>query len=465
VSDAAGFSRIFTDDRVRRWRNNPRAFVIEVLKATPDDQQSTFLMLVAHNRAVAAKSGHGTGKSACFAWLTIWFLILYQESRVVVTAPTQRQLLDVLWPEIRKWLDKSIIKPYLTWYATRLSVAGHQETWFAVARTSNKPENMQGFHAEHLLMLIDEASGIPQPTMEAIEGVMTTPNCRIAMGGNPTRISGMFYDAFHKLRPFYDTLTMSSELSSNVDQQYCERLAAKYGRDSNVYRVRALGQFPRGEPDVLINLDVVEAAIVREVEPEGLVAIGCDPARYGDSETVIYWRQGYRVYPPIVRQGINTSWTTGEIAALVHRIRAELQYSGRIPVMIDDTGIGGGVVDQLELQAHALWIDVVPVSFGGAGNEEYTDTASLMLGTVWESLPLMQLPDDDDTVGQLTTRKYKVMPDGRIKIESKDEMKKRGLVSPDRADGLGLCFHSGRNKVTMSDETRAAMRSRRGGRG
>ncbi|MCK4602169.1 MAG: terminase B, partial [Phycisphaerae bacterium] len=349
-------------------------------------------MLVGTCRSVAAKSGHGTGKTSCFAWLVLWFLTVWAEARVVCTAPTQRQLLDVLWPEIQKWLDRSALKGRLFWYTTRITAAGHEKTWFATARTSNRPENMQGFHAEHVLVLIDEASGIPQPTMEAIEGVQTTANCKIAMGGNPTRISGMFYDAFHKMRAFYATLTMSSEKSTNVTDEYCERLAAKYGRDSNVYRVRVLGQFPRGEPDVLIDLDLVEAAIVNEVEPEGLVAIGCDPARYGDAETTIYWRQGYRVYPPIVRQGISTSWTTGEIAALVRRIRADLKYNGRIPVMVDETGIGAGVVDQLELQAHELWIEVVPVNFGGAGDEEYTDTASLMLGTIKDALPLMQLP-------------------------------------------------------------------------
>ncbi len=454
---------VFTPENVKRWRWNVLDFVHKVIGAKPDPQQIKFLMLVATCRSVAVKSGHGTGKTAVLAWLVLWFLFVWPYSRVVATAPTQRQLLDVLWPEIRKWLDRSALKGRLIWYATRITAAGHEETWFATARTSNRPENMQGFHAEHLLVLIDEASGVPQPTMEAIEGVMTTANCKVAMAGNPTRISGMFYDAFHKLRAFYATLTLSSETSTNVDQTYCERLAAKYGNDSNVYRVRALGQFPRGEPDVLINLDMVEAAIVREIEAEGLVAIGCDPARFGDAETAIYWRQGYMVHPPIVRQGIDTSWTTGIIAALVRDIRKETGYSGRIPVMVDATGIGAGVVDQLELQAHALWITVVPVNFGGAGTDEYWDTASAMMGELKESLPLMQLPDDDDTVGQLTTRKYKIMPDGRIKVESKDEMRNRGLASPDRSDALGLCFHSGRNRVTMSDETRAAMRTRRGG--
>jgi len=461
--------REFTPDEIKRYRWNVVAFVKKELRASPDPQQKRFLMGVAVSRSVAVKSGHGVGKTAVLAWLVLWFLTVWKYSRVVATAPTQRQLLDVLWPEIRKWLDQAPrLENKIKWHATRVSVAGHDEIWFATARTSNKPENMQGFHAEHLLVLIDEASGIPQPTMEAIEGVMTTGNSKVAMAGNPTQLSGMFHDAFHKLRAFYTTLTLSSEESSVVDRQYYEKLAAKYGRDSNVYRVRVLGLFPRGEPDVLIGLDLVEAAIGREdVSTAGTVVIGCDPARSGDAETVIYWRAGYEVYEPIVRNGIDTVWTAGEIIRLAKRLHVDLEYRDKIVVNVDLTGLGAGVVDTLAehiRSGNEAWIEVEEVNFGGAGNDECWDTATALLWGVKEALEFASLPDDDDTVAQLTTRKYRVMQDGRVKIESKDDMRRRGLVSPDRADALGLCFYSERKRVTMSDETRAALRARRGRR-
>jgi len=447
---------------VEFYRQYPINFVREIFNAHPDPQQQWFLQAVAENDSVAVKSGHGTGKTTCLAWLIMWFLSLWYGSRAVATAPTQRQLIDILWPEIFRWLSGSPLESMMRWMATRLVVRGYEQTWFATLRTSNKPENVQGFHADHLLIVADEAPGIPQETLEAVEGARTTTGSKIVLAGNPTKISGTFYDAFHKMRAFYRTQTMSSESSRLVTREYCERLAQKYGSDSDFYRVRVLGEFPRSEPDVLIRLDIVQAAIIREdADRSGIVAIGVDPARYGDSETVIYWREGYYVHEPIVKHGIDTMWTAGEVARLVREIRAEIRYSDRIPVMVDVTGIGAGVVDSLTLQEQELWITVVPVEFGGAGDEVYTNTASLMLGTVNDSLELMRLPDDDDTIAQLTTRKYRIMPDGKIKIESKDEMRQRGSVSPDRADALGLCFHSGQIRVAMSDSTRAALRKRR----
>ena len=453
---------LMTPQECTHYRQYPIAFVRRVLHVEPDEQQCRFLMAVADSDTVAAKSGHGTGKTACFAWLVLWFLSLYEDARVVVTAPTQRQLMDILWPEVRKWLDASELTQIIAWSATRVSMRGREQTWFATARTSNKPENMQGFHAKHLMILADEAPGIQQDTMEAIEGARTSEGSRIVLAGNPTKLSGTFYDAFHKMRSFYHTLSMSSEVSRNVSPDYCDRLARKYGKDSDVYRVRVLGDFPRAEPDVFITLDRVEAAVVREgVDPSGTIAIGCDPARFGDSESVIYWRQGYVVHDPVVMTGMDTTWTAGEVARLCRRIRSELKYGPKIDVMIDETGLGAGVVDMLRLQERELWINIVPVNFGGAGDEECYDTATRLLWGIREALGDMKLPDDDDTVAQLSTRKYRVMPNGKIKLESKEEMRRRRVASPDRADALGLCFYQPQNSVVISDETLEALRKRR----
>jgi phage terminase large subunit len=452
-----------TQEHYKHFRNNPISFVRKVLGADPDEQQCRFLMAVSDSDSVAVKSGHGVGKNSCFAWLALWWLMVWPESRVVATAPTLQQLHDILWPEIEKWLNRSPLRAIIRWQATRVSMIGHESTWFATARTSNKPENMQGFHADHLLILVDEASGVKQETLEAVEGARTTAGSKIVMAGNPTQVSGTFYDAFHKLRAFYETLTLSSEKSQHVTDEYCVRLAQKYGRDSDVYRVRVRGEFPSGQPDALIPLTLCDAAIVREdADRTGTIAIGCDPARFGDAESVIYWREGYYTHKPIVRTGLDTVWIAGEIARLVRHIHNDLLYAPRIDVMIDETGLGAGVVDTLEYQKDDLWINVVPVNFGGVGDDEYADTASLLLGTLKEALAEMYLPDDDDTVAQLTTRKYRLTPDGKIKIESKDQMRDRGLPSPDRADALGLCYYQPQNRLIMSEETREAMRRRRG---
>jgi len=227
-----------------------------------------------------------------------------------------------------------------------------------------------------------------------------------------------------------------------VSDEYCERIATRYGRDSDVYRVRVLGLFPKGEPDTFIRLDEAEGARGRIVPDRGAWFIGVDVARFGDDETVIYFRRGFNVQEPVVRHGIATTWTAGEVVNVVKWIRAT-GYEDTIEVRVDDTGIGGAVTDMLNEQSVELDIDVIPVNFGAAGDEDHADRAALMWGRLKEFMGEMSLPDDEQLLAQLSTRKYKIQPDGRIKLERKEDMKKRGLPSPDRADALALCFDEG----------------------
>jgi len=204
-----------------------------------------------------------------------------------------------------------------------------------------------------------------------------------------------------------------------------------------------LGLFPKGEPDTFIRLDAIEAAIQRSVEEAGRFFIGVDPARFGDDESVICWRHGMSVKPFRGFHGINTTRLSAEVAMLCREIRSTGHY-GPIEVRIDETGIGAGVVDQFDLVREKLGAQLIPINFGGAGDEEYADKGARMWGAVRSALPGLSLPNDDDLAAQLTTRKYKIQPDGRIKLERKEDMKKRGLPSPDRGDALALC---------VSDET------------
>ncbi|MBN2531887.1 MAG: phage terminase large subunit [Spirochaetales bacterium] len=421
------------------YLDNPAAYVEDIIGAVPTPQQRKVLERLPYDSAIAGKSGHGIGKTALEAWSILWFLPLHPFARVPCTAPTAHQLEDVLWPEIKYWLNGSSIKNHLEWTKTRLAVKGFEETWFAVPRSSNKPENLQGFHGAYVLYVIDEASGVPQEIMEVVEGALTNKGAKLLMMGNPTQVSGTFYDAFHKDRALYKTFTFNSEESSLVSSSYCKRIAKKYGKESDVYRVRVKGIFAKGSPDTLIHLDVLEKAIIRTVDPVGKIFIGVDPARFGDDESVICYRHGYDVKPFSGFHGIDTTRLAGEVSRLVKRIRVG-GYDETIQVRIDDTGIGAGVTDQLRLQENKLNIRVVPVNFGGSGDNDYTDTASKMWGNIKSLLPYLHLPDDDDLIAQLSTRKYRLMPDGRVKLEKKEDMKKRGLTSPDRADALALCL-------------------------
>jgi hypothetical protein len=390
--------------------------------------------------AIAVRSGHGIGKTAVEAWAILWFLTLHMYSRVPCTAPTGHQLDDVLWPEVNYWLQRSIFRDALVWSKTRLAVRGHEESWFAVPRSANKPENLQGFHAEHCMFVVDEAPGVEQEIMDVVEGALTNAGARLLMCGNPTKLSGTFYNAFHKDRRLYRTFAFSSIDSPLVSEEYAQRIADKYGVESDVYRVRVLGKFPKGTPDTFIRLDAVEGAVTREVKPEGPYQIGVDPARYGDDSSVICYRRGYHVFPLEGFHGINTTRLAGEVARLVREIRETDPDSGTITVNVDDTGVGGGVTDQLEEYERELDIEVMPQSFGGAGDEDYDDQAAAMWGYIKELLPELDLPDDQELVSELTTRKYTVKPNGKIKLERKEDMKKRGLTSPDHGDALALCL-------------------------
>lgn len=427
----------------------PVEFVHDWFGANPEPEQCKMLEgLVTHNR-VAIRSGHGVGKTACLAWAILWWMCTHYRCRVPCTAPTQHQLDDILWPEIAKWLRGSALAQFVEWTKTRLWVKGYDEEWFAVPQSCSKPENLQGFHGDSVLFVVDEAAGVDESIWPVIMGALSTEGSKLVMAGNPTRTAGTFFDAFHKDRALYYSHRFSSEESKLVSPEFITDVARRYGRDSNVYRVRVLGAFPTAEPDTLMPLDLVESAVERKVAGGDKIEIGVDPARYGDDESVVAWRVGNRIMPVLGFHGINTVRLTGEIVRLVRDIRDEYPDYGGISVKVDDTGVGGGVTDQLEDQADALNIDVVPVNNGDAGDDEYTDYGSRLWCEFKQALGEVSLPDDPDLIAQLSTRKYSVRPDGRIKIERKEDMKKRGLRSPDRADAVVLALAQGA-RVTIS---------------
>ena len=191
----------------RSWlksKNNPLIFVRDVLGATPEPWQAEALEAVGKHDRVSIRSGHGVGKTTLEAWLILWFLLTRQNCKVPVAANSQDQLRDTIWPEIGKWHRQlpEALKTMIDVQAERIVVVQDPEGAFAVRRTASKdnPEALQGFHAEHLLFLIDEASGIPDIVFEVGMGALSTPGAKVVMAGNPTRTSGFFYDTHHSLR-------------------------------------------------------------------------------------------------------------------------------------------------------------------------------------------------------------------------------------------------------------------------
>lgn len=250
--------RQFFRKKIPAYRKNPVLFAKEVLRFEPDDWQKTALLDLAKNPKVAIKSGQGVGKTGMEAVALLWFLCCFPYPRVVATAPTKQQLHDVLWSEVSKWMSRSVLlSKLLKWTKTYIYMIGNEKRWFAVARTATKPENMQGFHEDNMLFIVDEASGVADPIMEAILGTLSGGNNKLLLCGNPTRTSGAFFDAFHTDRTLYKQHTVSSMDSPRTNKENIDSLIRKYGKNSNVVLVRVFGEFPKQEDDVLIMLSLI----------------------------------------------------------------------------------------------------------------------------------------------------------------------------------------------------------------
>lgn len=444
----------FFQQRIPLYREDIVLFAREVLRFEPDDWQQAVLEDLANEPKVAVKSGQGVGKTGLESVALLWFLSCFPFPRVVATAPTKQQLHDVLWSEVEKWRSRSpLLKEILKWTKTYIYMIGYEKRWFAVARTATKPENMQGFHEDNMLFIVDEASGVADPIMEAILGTLTGANNKLLMCGNPTRTSGAFFDAFNASRSLYACHTVNSEESKRTNKENIEALARKYGRDSNVFRVRVLGLFPKQEDDVLIALDLVEAAVKRRLEIKKLhkVTIGVDVARFGNDETVLITNEGGVISKPQVRRGQDLMKTTGDIVVEYKRLIAKYPKIKAIQAVIDDTGLGGGVTDRLrevKRELNLSKLQITPVNFAGAVPEkENVDNFSNISTYIWFKIRTalehgeIALPNDPELISQLTARKYTITSRGQIQVESKEQMKKRGLDSPDRGDALALsCY-------------------------
>jgi len=352
---------------MKALHDDPVLFVRKILHAEPDAWQAEALKSLAQNPRVAVRSGHGVGKTALESWCVLWFLATRPFPKVVCTAPTARQLYDVLWAEISKWLKRSeMLSELFEWQKTFVRLKAASERWFAVARTAARPENLAGFHEKSILFILDEASGISDEIFEAVEGALTTPDAKLLICGNPTRNSGFFKRAFFEDREIYSTFKVSSADSGRVSNEYCQRLIKQYGEDSDVVRVRVYGEFPKGEADGLIALEHVEAAMNREPKLDGDLVIGVDVARQGNDLTVLVARLGNDVIKIQKWSHADLMTTCGRIVHVTKDLMTAHKKS-RVSIRIDDDGIGSGVTDRLRevLSEQNIRAEIKPCHNGG----------------------------------------------------------------------------------------------------
>ncbi len=439
--------------QMKRYITDPAAFVVNVLDAHPDKWQEEALQAIGTKPRISVRSGHGVGKTAFEAWCVSWFLFTRPFPKIPCTAPTQQQLFDILWPEISKWLKRSpLLDELFEWQKTKVVMKEMPERWFATARTASKPENMAGFHEEHLLFICDEASGIDDSIYETIEGALTTTDAKLILCGNPTKNSGIFKRSFFEDRELYWTKKVSCFEAARVADEYSQRLIKQYGMDSDVVRVRVLGEFPKAEPDGLIPLELVEAAMMRdadmEADPETMLEVGADIARFGDDETIIVPRIGGKVLGlhHFTKQDLMT--TCGKVLSITKGAMKDYAKP-HATIRVDDDGVGGGVTDRLRevILEDGLNIDVIACHNGGRANdkEHYANWVTEQWCGLKERLADgdISLPQDDELAAQLSTRKYSINSRDQIILEDKKSYKKRIHRSPDRADALVLAFANG----------------------
>lgn len=439
--------------RIVGWRQiGPAEFAREVLGATPTAQQIEAGKAIVERRRVSIRSGHGTGKSTFLAWCVLWFLACYFPAKIPATAPTGHQLDDVLWSEIAKWhrimSDRMpVFAAEFVWSAERFCLKSAPNESFAVARTARpeKPEALQGFHAENILFLIDEASGVADNVFEVAEGALSTEGAFVVMTANPTRQSGYFFDSHHKMRAQWAALHWSGEDSPMVSRQYVENMEKKYGRHSPIFKVRVLGEFVMAA-DGVISLELCEAARIRDVEPSTPdVVWGIDVARFGDDSSAIAKRQGNVQIEPVREWwGKDTMQTVGIIKAEWDKTPDRLRPRA---INVDVIGIGAGVVDRLkEMELPVVGVNVAEAESANANSDVQFNRLRDELwwkGRLWLEAKDCKLADDDETIGELTTPTYTILSNGRIQVERKDDLKKRGVKSPNRADAWLLTFHEG----------------------
>jgi phage terminase large subunit len=445
-------------DAVEFYIDNPVEFTKDIIRVTPDDIQGDILNSVANNQLTSVRSGHGIGKSALQSWIIIWFMSTRLHPKIPCTAPTKHQLYDILWAEVAKWLNQSLLKNEFEWTYEKLYYKPRPETWFAVPRTATKPDALQGFHAESIMYILDEASGIPDKIFEPVLGALSTDDAKLLMCGNPTQLSGFFFDSHNKNRAIYNTFKVSGENSNRVSKDFIKMIIDMYGEDSDVYRVRVAGEFPKAMPDSFIPLDWAEKNSTKQlavIEPF-VIDIGVDVARFGDDESVICSIfNKMQEQKPEIHFHNDTMQLAGRVVQTIDRYMHKYP-NAKINVKIDCDGLGVGVYDRLKEQR--LRINLYECHFGGKGGKlkdndpiKFSNCTGLMWGTLREKLRNnnISLFYDDLQITQISNRKYRINSNGEVELERKEEMKKRGLKSPDRADALVLALYESNKAGTI----------------
>lgn len=452
-------------------------------------QQSLSLLAIrkAHHghakRHISIVSAHGTGKSCSVAWILLWFLLCFERSQIAATAPTANQMNDVLWKECQLWIDKmndQTIKDMIEWQNTHIRMKLDPNTWFARAKTSSKEntEALAGIHAEHVLLLADEASGISEQVFNTAEGALTSGNVFVVLISNGTRTTGYFYDSHHKNKADWQDFSYNGEESPIVDKRYVERLRKRHGIQSDEYNIRVLGGFPR--TDAMDDSGYYQLTAERYVtirptpfDPDsiywfGRVILGVDPAGAGKDKASFVLRDRFKAYCVKELQTSNPR----EIAEIALGLIAKHKIAEH-DVVIDAFGSGADVSKEIAIATKGKF-DAYSILVGNKPSEEEKYNGTLFKRKEDEvDDPSKKLEDQKDLYlnmrallharlskwciaggeiydhnvensdfkEQITgIRAKRTLQGNTIQLMPKKEAQKLRIPSPNKADALSLTF-------------------------
>ena len=449
-------------------------------------QQKIFNSVV-NNKRTTVPSGHSTGKSGSAAAITLWWLSTRYKARVIVTAPTFRQLMTVYYAEVNKWYNNSVLKDLDMFECManfmRINDKKLAKEWYMLPVSPSTSEGLQGQHGDksqdvrkimkelgieeieedsdiktvierlknhssdkdsndNLLVIIDEGSGVSQEIMNVLEGSDYT---RLVIFGNMTKNTGMFYDSVYRSKGLFNVIRLSSYDSPFMSYEQIEYMEKRYGKDSNVIKVRLKGEAPDQENDTIISRELLEKYIDYTVENDKLldtkeIQIGVDVARFGDDSTIMYVKQGNYIIEYIKLDKKDTMQTANRVARIVNEYE-----QNNIVAKIDGVGVGGGVIDRLsEINFRNLSVIEIQNNAKAYNENEYCNAITEMFYEFNEFLKLgyVSMPNDYELIEDLAGRRYEFDSRGRLRIESKDEFKKRFGRSPDKGDAFLMVWYN-----------------------
>ena len=409
----------------------------------------------------AIASGHGVGKTSLVAWVIFWFISCRVDPAIVVTANTLGQLTGKTWRELAKWHRLGIHGAWFQWTATKFYLKERPETHFAAAVpwSKERSEGFAGLHAKAVLVVFDEASAIDDSIWEVTEGAMTTSGAIWLVYGNPTKNTGRFRECWRRWRHRWDTMQVDSRTAKKANRGQIDKWVEDYGEDSDFVRVRVRGEFPRSASSQLIGSDLVDQAKVvfrrrfgDRLSKALMNGPGClegmrlddnamaprimvvDVARFGSDQSVIAIRQG-RAFVVLAK------YREMDTQQLAFRVAEWIGGEQPDAVFVDAVGVGGGVVDTLR----GLGFEVEEVNAGmkALDDRKFFNRRAEMWWNMreWLSKGGMIPYDDKEISDDLTGPEYGFSDRGqRVQLESKDDMRARGLPSPDTGDALAMSF-------------------------